>query len=100
MVLLILGVVIVLGSTLGVLVMRNAYDRLHYTAPATALGPLAIAAAIVLRESFNHAGVNAILVAVFMLVTNPLLSHATARAARIRQHGQWMIQETERVERE
>ena len=97
-VLLVAGVGIELGCVVGVLVMRSAYDRLHYTAPATALGPLAIAAAIVVRESFNQAGIKAVLVAVVLLLTNPVLTHATARAARVREHGQWVIQEGERVQ--
>jgi multicomponent Na+:H+ antiporter subunit G len=99
-VLLVLGVGIELGCVVGVVAMRSAYDRLHYTAPATALGPLVIAAAIVVRESFSAAGIKAVLVAVVLLVTNPVLTHATARAARVREYGQWVIQEGEKVRRE
>jgi monovalent cation/proton antiporter MnhG/PhaG subunit len=99
-VLLVFGVAVELGCAVGVLVMRNAYDRLHYTAPASTLGPLAFAAAIVLRESFSQAGIKALLVAVALLITNPLLTHATARAARIREHGRWTIQEGEKVRRD
>jgi monovalent cation/proton antiporter MnhG/PhaG subunit len=91
------GVGVELGCAVGVLVMRDVYDRLHYTAPATALGPPAIAAAIVLRESFSQAGVKAILVALALLVTNPVLTHATARAARVREYGEWRVQEGEEV---
>jgi monovalent cation/proton antiporter MnhG/PhaG subunit len=96
-VLLVLGVGVELGCAVGVLVMRDAYDRLHYTAPATTLGPLAIAAAIVVQESFSQAGVKAILVALALLVTNPVLTHATARAARVRRHGEWLVREDEEV---
>ena len=96
-VLLVLGVAIELGCVLGVVVMRDVYDRLHYTAPAATLGPLAIAAAIVLRESPSAAGIKALLVAFVLLITNPVLSHATARAARIREYGEWRIQPGEGV---
>jgi monovalent cation/proton antiporter MnhG/PhaG subunit len=96
-VLLVLGVGVELACCVGVLAMRDAYDRLHYTAPATTIGPLAIAAAIVLRESFSAAGIKALLVALALLVTNPVLTHATARAARIREFGEWRIQEGEQV---
>jgi multicomponent Na+:H+ antiporter subunit G len=93
--LLVAGVAVTLFSCLGVLVMRDAYDRLHFTAPAATLAPVAIAAAVVLEERFSAAGVKAVLVALVLVVTNPVLSHATARAARIRQFGHWTVQERE-----
>jgi multicomponent Na+:H+ antiporter subunit G len=93
--LLLVGVVVTLFSCLGVLVMRGAYDRLHYTAPATAIAPVAIAAAVILEERLSAAGVKALLVALALLVTNPVLSHATARAARIRKFGEWTVREAE-----
>jgi multicomponent Na+:H+ antiporter subunit G len=95
--LLVVGVGVTLASCVGVLVMGDAYDRLHFTAPATTIAPLAIAAAIVLEERLSAAGIKALLVALVLLVTNPVLTHATARAARIRQFGEWTIQEGERV---
>jgi monovalent cation/proton antiporter MnhG/PhaG subunit len=98
--LLVVGVGVTLGACVGVLVMRDAYDRLHYTAPATTIAPLAIAAAIVLEERLSAAGIKALLVALALLVTNPVLTHATARAARIRQLGEWTVQEGEHVKGE
>jgi monovalent cation/proton antiporter MnhG/PhaG subunit len=95
--LLVVGVGVTLASCVGVLVMRDAYDRLHYTAPATTIAPLAIATAIVLEEGLSAAGIKALLVALALLVTNPVLTHATARAARIRQLGEWTVQEGEHV---
>jgi monovalent cation/proton antiporter MnhG/PhaG subunit len=87
--LLTLGVGTELVCCVGVLVMRDAYDKLHYTAPATTVGSLAIAAAVLVSESLSQAGVKALLVFVALLVTNPVLTHATARAARVRQLGAW-----------
>jgi multicomponent Na+:H+ antiporter subunit G len=98
--LLVVGVGVTLASCVGVLLMRDAYDKLHFTAPATTIAPLAIAAAIVLEERLSAAGLKALLVALALLVTNPVLTHATARAARIRQFGEWNIQEGERVKGE
>jgi monovalent cation/proton antiporter MnhG/PhaG subunit len=96
LVLLVLGVGVTLMSCLGVLLMRNAYDRLHYTGPAAVLAPVAIAAAVVLEERLSAAGVKAVLVALVLVTTNPVLGHATARAARIRQFGEWTVREEER----
>jgi len=89
--LLALGVGVTLLSCLGVLVMRDAYDRLHYTAPAGVLAPPAIAAAVVLEERLSAAGIKAVLVALVLVATNPVLGHATARAARIRGRNQPVI---------
>jgi multisubunit Na+/H+ antiporter MnhG subunit len=32
-----------------------------------------------------------VIVAVLLIITTPVLSHATARAARIREHGRWKV---------
>jgi multicomponent Na+:H+ antiporter subunit G len=93
--LLVLGVGIELACCVGVLVMRGVYDKLHYTAPATTLGAFAIAGAVVLREPVVQFGIKSVLVALVLLITNPLLTHATARAARIRRFGAWTVQEEE-----
>ena len=90
------GVAVTWLSCLGVLLMGDPYDRLHYTAPASALAPVLIAGAVVVTEGLSAAGVKALLVAFVLVGTNPVLGHATARAARIREHGQWTVTDAER----
>ena len=82
--LLAVGVAIELACCLGVLLMRDAHDKLHYIGPAAILGPIAIAGAIVARESLSQAGVKSIVTAVLMIIANPVLTHATGRALYIR----------------
>jgi monovalent cation/proton antiporter MnhG/PhaG subunit len=84
-VLLVAGVAVELACCIGVLVMDDAYDKLHYLGPAAIVGPLAIAAAVLVRESFGQAGIKALLTAALLIVASPVLSHATARALYIRQ---------------
>jgi multicomponent Na+:H+ antiporter subunit G len=84
------GVSVVI-SCLGVLVMRDPLDRLHFTAPAGVLAPVAVAAAVLVEEPLSSAGIKAVIVALLLIVTTPVLSHATARAARIREHGRWRV---------
>lgn len=94
-VLLILGVGIELVCCLGVLVMRGVYDRLHYTGPAS-FGAVLIAAAVVIREGvLSQIGAKAVLIAVVLLVVSPVLVHATARAARLRERGELQAQPNE-----
>jgi multicomponent Na+:H+ antiporter subunit G len=94
------GVSTALMSCLGVLLMRDALDRLHFTAPASTVCPVVFAAAVLVEEPLSSAGVKAVLVALLVLVTTPVLTHATARAARVRAHGRWKVlpEELERIE--
>ena len=78
------GVAVELACCIGVLVMDDAYDKLHYLGPAAIVGPLSIAAAVVVRESFSQAGIKALLTAGLLTVASPVLTHATARALYIR----------------
>ncbi len=94
-VLLAAGVAVELLCCLGVLVMRNVFDRLHYLGPAATLGPVLIAAAVLVRHSSAQACIKVVLLVVFVLLINPVLTHVTARAARIRQEGQLGIEESE-----
>jgi monovalent cation/proton antiporter MnhG/PhaG subunit len=90
-ILLAIGVGIELICCIGVLVMRDVFDRLHYTGPASTLGPVALAAAIVIAESFSSVGIKAVLIAALLLATNAVLTHATGRAAHIRRYGHWQL---------
>ena len=92
------GLVATLLSCIGVLVMPNVFDRLHYTAPASTVGALGIALSIVVEEGWSAASVKALFVFVLLVSTNPVLTHATARAARIRQFGHWVALRAERVD--
>ena len=92
-----LGVALVLISCIGVLAFSDAYDRLHFSSPAT-LGALCIAIAVVIHEDFSLIGNKAIAIAVFILIASPLLAHATGRAARAAERGSWRLEADERVE--
>jgi multisubunit Na+/H+ antiporter MnhG subunit len=77
--------------------MPHVFDRIHFLAPATSVAPLLVAGAVVARESLNHRGIMAVLVAGFLLVFSPILAHATIRAARVRRHGDWKLQPDEKA---
>jgi multisubunit Na+/H+ antiporter MnhG subunit len=83
-----LGVAIELIACLGLVVMRNAIDRLHYAGAATVVGPTVIAAAVCVEEGlFTTNGLNAILVALMLALFGAALGTATARAIRITERG-------------
>jgi monovalent cation/proton antiporter MnhG/PhaG subunit len=87
-ILLALGVGCELLCVLGLLLMRNALARLHYSMAATSVGLILIVAAVVVHESFKQAGINAIAVGAFLFLLNPVLANATARAIRRRELGE------------
>ena len=59
---------------------------LHYGAPA-GIGALLLGLAVLLQQGFSLIGDKAMLIGVFVLLTSPVLSHVTARAAHIRALG-------------
>jgi monovalent cation/proton antiporter MnhG/PhaG subunit len=89
------GVLVLLLCALGMLVMGSAYDRLHY-ASAAGWGAALIAVAILVRESLSLIADKALLAAAILVVCGPALSHATARAGRIRERGAWNPEPTRR----
>lgn len=86
-VLVVSGVVGELLCVAGLVVMRDVFDRLHYAMASTTLPPFAIAAAVLVENGWTQPGINALVVAVFLFVANPVIAHATARAARLRRRG-------------
>jgi multisubunit Na+/H+ antiporter MnhG subunit len=94
------GTIVSALAALGLLATSNPYDQLHFTGPATVIGPVAIAAAVLVEEPLSSAGVKSVLVALIMLGTGPVLVHATARAARVRERGRWVVQPEELEARE
>lgn len=87
--LLLVGILGCLLGSVGLLLFRNIYDQLHFLAPVSLAGGFAIPAAVAVHEGLSQAGAKAIVIAVLLLVANPVLSHATARAARIRHKAHW-----------
>lgn len=75
-------------AVLGLLVMRDALDRLHYVGVA-GYGALAVGAAILVRQSFSLIGDKALATGAVLALLGPVLVHTTARSLRIRRHGDW-----------
>lgn len=88
-VLLALAVLTVAASAVGVLVVRDAYARVHYVTPAAVVAPVLVALAIFVAEGLNENTGETVLAVVFMIIAAPFLSHATMRAIRVREEGDW-----------
>jgi multisubunit Na+/H+ antiporter MnhG subunit len=96
--LLVLGVSLQLLACLGLVAIRDSFGRIHYLAPA-GFGVILIAVAILVEESFSIIGDKALATAAVVLVSGPVLAHATARSARTRRLGSWKERDAGEVER-
>ncbi len=77
------------ACALGVLSMRDAYQKLHYVSPPATISAFLLAVAIALGTRSPSAALKAFLVFALLAAANGVLSHATARAAFVRSHGHW-----------
>jgi multisubunit Na+/H+ antiporter MnhG subunit len=95
-VLLSLASVLTILCTVGLVTAKDIFDRMHYVGPVAVVAPLFLTVAILLEESFNSRGIKSIVITVAALVLQPALTHATARACRIREFGDWTLRSEER----
>jgi multisubunit Na+/H+ antiporter MnhG subunit len=85
-----LAVSVVLLSSLGVLVMRDVYQKLHFVTPISLIAPALVAVAVLVQQGYSENTAETCL-ALFLFVSGPFLTHATIRAARIREVGDWRL---------
>jgi multisubunit Na+/H+ antiporter MnhG subunit len=88
-VLLALAVAIVLASSVGLLVMRDVYQKAHYLTPAGLVAPVVVGVAVLVQSGLTLDTAETGLALLFVLICSPFLTHATIRAARIRETGDW-----------
>ena len=88
-VLLALAVLTVAASAVGVAVVPDTYARLHYVTPAAVVAPVLVALAVFVTEGLDVNTGETVVALVFMIAAAPFLSHATIRAIRVREAGDW-----------
>ena len=88
-VLLALAVLTVAASAVGVAVVPDTYARLHYVTPAAVVAPVLAALAVFVTEGLDVNTGETVVALVFMIAAAPFLSHATIRAIRVREAGDW-----------
>jgi multisubunit Na+/H+ antiporter MnhG subunit len=69
---------------LGVLVMRSALARLHYTTPPVLAAAL-LTAALLAHDGLTQLSGRGVLVTLLLALTAPVQAHVIARAIRLRQ---------------
>jgi len=87
--LLILSLAVALFSCIGLTFVRGYFNRLHYLAPVTTVSTTLLLAAVLVKYGWAQPTIKMFLVWGVLLLINSVLTHATARAARVREHGHW-----------
>jgi multisubunit Na+/H+ antiporter MnhG subunit len=84
-----LAVLTVASASLGVLLMRDAYQKLHFVTPAALISPVLVALAVLVQTGLYENSGETCLALFFLAIAGPYLSHATMRALRVRERGDW-----------
>ncbi len=82
------GVLLALLGSLGLVVMSDAWQRLHFVALPSTITAAVLTGAIAL-ESGAKAAVKPLLVVLLLTALNGVVTHALARAAYVRRYGRW-----------
>ena len=85
----ILGLVFIFFGTLGIIRFPDIYTRLQTSSKCDAAGAVALLVGLMLREGLNPLSLRILIILVFLLLTNPVASHAIARSAAIRGIKPW-----------
>ncbi len=78
------AVLLVVLCALGVAVMRDPLQRLHYLSPPATLSATLVVIAVWVDDHDWQARFKVIVVAVLLACLNGVVTHATARACRVR----------------
>ena len=84
-----LAALVVLGASVGIAVMPDAAAKLHFVTPATLVAPVLVMLAILAQGGLVENTGETVLALVFLVIGGPFLSHATIRAIRVRETGDW-----------
>jgi multisubunit Na+/H+ antiporter MnhG subunit len=78
--------------------MRDEFQMLHFLAPPASLSVMLITVAIFLQRGLKPESFKAVFIAIVLIMMNTVVTHATARAFRIRQlKEKWRPAEGEEV---
>ena len=83
------AVVVAIVSVLGMLRMRDPYQRMHYISPPASLTPLLITIAIFLQDGMKPESFKAVVITFVLIGMNTVVTHAAARAFRISETKNW-----------
>ncbi|HET7787676.1 MAG TPA: monovalent cation/H(+) antiporter subunit G [Myxococcales bacterium] len=78
-----------LAGALGVWLMGDVYQKLHYLTLPCSVSVWFLSAAVFVGEKQKQAGAKVVLIGLVLFFMNAVVTQATARAAFVRKDGQW-----------
>jgi multicomponent Na+:H+ antiporter subunit G len=84
-------------SCVALVLVKGFFNRLHYLAPVTTVSITLLLAAVIIQYGWGQAAIKTFLVWFVLLLINAVLTHATARAARVRELGHWTPDPEEKI---
>lgn len=84
-------------SCIALVFVSGFFNRLHYLGPVTSVSITLLLAAVILHSGWGQAAIKTFLVWFVLVLINAVLTHATARAARVRELGHWTPDPTEKI---
>lgn len=84
-----IAVAIAIVCSVGVMVMRDAYQRLNFAAAVVTFSTLLIAIAVWVEEKDPQPRIKVILIGFVLYLMNSILTSATGKAVRIHEKGHW-----------
>ena len=94
-----LGLIFIFFGTLGIIRFPDIYTRLQTSSKCDAAGAVAILVGLMVREGLNSLSLRILVILLFLLLTNPVSTHAIARSAAIRGIKPWRNKKIQRKER-
>jgi multisubunit Na+/H+ antiporter MnhG subunit len=91
------AIAITLLSAWLMLRMRDAYQMMHFMAPPASVAAILITIAIFLQQGRKPESFKALFVTAVLILMNAVVTHATARAFRIRAERDWMAMKGQEV---
>jgi multicomponent Na+:H+ antiporter subunit G len=87
----VVGMAFMFFGTLGVIRFPDVYTRLQSSSKCDAAGVISILIGLMLGEGFSIVSLRILVIMVFLLLTNPVATHAIARSAAKRKIRPWRI---------
>jgi len=85
-----LGLVFMFFGTLGIIRFPDIYTRLQTSSKCDTAGAVALLVGLMVREGLNLFSLRILIILIFLLLTNPVATHAIARSAAIRGIKPWL----------
>jgi len=84
-----MGLVFIFFGTLGIIRFPDIYTRLQTSSKCDTAGAVALLVGLMVREGLDSLSLRILIILMFLLLTNPVASHAIARSAAIRGIKPW-----------